>query len=247
MQKTVTKGVTKGVTSSVAGMATPAGLIGAGVDLGADILAEYDIIEKGGAAHTAMSGLGTAAEWAGIGAAVGGPPGAAVGGVAGFLYGAGDALGLFDTPESFGPRLTLEEKREAMPDVYYQRDATRVQRIPPPPPLPLDKSLQRNSITHPSIDVPKYEEIKLHIKPVPETGNTIIPTSTNNGNKEIHIKTDPQDIKLNGTLNLRGQDGKSIDIIDTLSKDKVLLTSLSSMVSNEMKRMSHGSDVSREF
>ena len=91
-----------------------------------------------------------------------------------------------------------------------------------------------------------YEDY-IKINPIPTTGNSSIPTSTNNGNKEIHIKTDPQDIKLNGTLNLKGQDGKSIDIIDTLSKDKVLLTHLSSMVSNEIKRMGHGSDVSREF
>jgi hypothetical protein len=93
-----------------------------------------------------------------------------------------------------------------------------------------------------------YEDYMNSIKPVPNTGpNSTFNTPVNNGNREIHIKTDPQDIKLNGTLNLRGQDGKSIDIIDTLSKDKVLLTSLSSMVSNEIKRMGHGSDVSRDF
>ena len=85
------------------------------------------------------------------------------------------------------------------------------------------------------------------IKPIPEKGLNSKTNVMTNGNKEIHIKTGPQDIKLNGTLNLRGQDGKSIDIIDTLSKDKVLLTSLSSMVSNEIKRMGHGSDVSRDF
>ena len=99
---------------------------------------------------------------------------------------------------------------------------------------------------HTPQEMMSYEDY-IKINPIPTTGNSSIPTSTNNGNKEIHIKTDPQDIKLNGTLNLKGQDGKSIDIIDTLSKDKVLLTHLSSMVSNEIKRMGHGSDVSREF
>ena len=54
-------------------------------------------------------------------------------------------------------------------------------------------------------------------------------------------------ININGTLKLTGDNGQSVDIIELIKKDKTLLTSLSSMISNEIKRMSHGSDVSREF
>ena len=54
-------------------------------------------------------------------------------------------------------------------------------------------------------------------------------------------------ININGTLKLTGDNGQSVDIIELIKKDKTLLTSLSSMISNEIKRMSHGSDVSRDF
>lgn len=54
-------------------------------------------------------------------------------------------------------------------------------------------------------------------------------------------------ININGTLKLTGDNGQSVDIIELIKKDKTLLTSLSSMISNEIKRMGHGSDVSREF
>ena len=54
-------------------------------------------------------------------------------------------------------------------------------------------------------------------------------------------------ININGTLKLTGDNGQSVDIIELIKKDKTLLTSLSSMISNEIKRMGHGSDVSRDF
>ena len=66
-------------------------------------------------------------------------------------------------------------------------------------------------------------------------------------NKNENNKDKTFNININGTLKLTGDNGQSVDIIELIKKDKTLLTSLSSMISNEIKRMGHGSDVSREF
>lgn len=52
-------------------------------------------------------------------------------------------------------------------------------------------------------------------------------------------------ININGTLKLTGDNGQSVDIIDLIKKDKTLLTSISTIILEEIKRMNHGTDVSR--
>ena len=67
------------------------------------------------------------------------------------------------------------------------------------------------------------------------------------GRRDESVNNRDFNININGTLKLTGDNGQSVDIIELIKKDKTLLTSLSSMISNEIKRMSHGSDVSRDF
>ena len=81
------------------------------------------------------------------------------------------------------------------------------------------------------------------IKPVLEKGTNTKYGVMNKTNNDIHIKSDPHDIKLNGTLKLQGQDGKTIDIISELRNNPQMLRSLTNMVSNEMGIIEKGANI----
>lgn len=81
------------------------------------------------------------------------------------------------------------------------------------------------------------------IKPILEKGNNAKYGAVNKTNNDIHLKSDPHDIKINGTLNLKGQDGKTIDIISELKNNPQMLRQVSGMISNEMGVLQKGINV----
>ena len=60
---------------------------------------------------------------------------------------------------------------------------------------------------------------------------------------DIHIKNDPHDININGTLKLQGQDGKSVDMITELKNNPDMMRNLAGMVSNEMSVLQKGANI----
>ena len=62
-------------------------------------------------------------------------------------------------------------------------------------------------------------------------------------NKDVHISSDPQNINLNGTLSLRGENGQQIDLIKELKNNPTMLRNLSDMISNEMGIISKGGNI----
>lgn len=81
------------------------------------------------------------------------------------------------------------------------------------------------------------------IKPILEKGNNAKYGAVNKVNNDIHLKSDPHDININGTLNLKGQDGKTIDIISELKNNPQMLRQVSAMISNEMGVLQKGINV----
>lgn len=81
------------------------------------------------------------------------------------------------------------------------------------------------------------------IKPILEKGNNAKYGAVNKVNNDIHLKSDPHDININGTLNLKGQDGKTIDIVSELKNNPQMLRQVSAMISNEMGVLQKGINV----
>ena len=81
------------------------------------------------------------------------------------------------------------------------------------------------------------------VKPVLEKGNNAKYGAVNKANNDIHLKSDPHDIKINGTLNVRGQDGKTIDLVSELRNNPHMLRQVSDMISNEMGVLQKGTNV----
>ena len=84
-----------------------------------------------------------------------------------------------------------------------------------------------------------------NVKPIPEKGANATYGGVDKANKDIHIKTDPHDIHLNGTLNLRGENGQSVDLINDLKKNPDMMRNLAGMVSNEMSVIQKGVNVNQ--
>ena len=83
------------------------------------------------------------------------------------------------------------------------------------------------------------------VKPIPEKGVSNTYGGVDKGNKNIHIKTDPHDINLNGTLKLQGENGQSIDIVKELRNNPQMMRELTGMISNEMGVLEHGANISQ--
>ena len=81
------------------------------------------------------------------------------------------------------------------------------------------------------------------IKPIPEKGNNSTYGGVGKTNNDVHIKSDPHNINLNGTLNLRGENGQSVDIISDLRKNPDMMRNLAGMISNEMSVIQKGANV----
>ena len=81
------------------------------------------------------------------------------------------------------------------------------------------------------------------VKPILEKGNNAKYGAVNKANNDIHLKSDPHDIKINGTLNLKGQDGKTIDLVSELKNNPQMLRQVSGMISNEMGVLQKGANI----
>lgn len=81
------------------------------------------------------------------------------------------------------------------------------------------------------------------VKPILEKGNNAKYGAVNKANNDVHLKSDPHDIKINGTLNIKGQDGKTIDLVSELRNNPHMLRQVSDMISNEMGVLQKGANV----
>ena len=81
------------------------------------------------------------------------------------------------------------------------------------------------------------------VKPILEKGNNAKYGAVNKANNDIHLKSDPHDIKINGILNLKGQDGKTIDLVSELKNKPQMLRQGSGMISNEMGVLQKGANI----
>lgn len=83
------------------------------------------------------------------------------------------------------------------------------------------------------------------IKPVMEKGGVAAAAEVAKTNSNIHIKTDPHDIKLNGTLNIKGENGQTIDIMKELNNNPRMMRQLADMLTNEMGVLKKGGYVAQ--
>ena len=72
------------------------------------------------------------------------------------------------------------------------------------------------------------------VKPVMEKGMEAKAGEVAKANKDIHLKTDPQDINLNGSLTLKGENGQSIDLMAELKNNPQMKRQLADMLQSEM-------------
>ena len=82
------------------------------------------------------------------------------------------------------------------------------------------------------------------VKPIPEKGTINTYGGVDKSNNNIHIKTDPHDINLNGTLKLQGENGQSVDMVKELKNNPQMMRELTGMISNEMGVLEHGANKS---
>ena len=87
------------------------------------------------------------------------------------------------------------------------------------------------------------------VKPILEKGISTKYGEVNksNNNNNIHIKTDPHDIRLNGTLKIQGQDGKTYDIVNELRNNPQMLRSVTNMIANQMDVIEKGANVTQRL
>lgn len=90
-----------------------------------------------------------------------------------------------------------------------------------------------------------FKNYTTNVKPVLEKGMNNKYGEVNKKNNEIHVKTDPHDVKINGTLNIKGQDGKTIDIVSELKNNPQMLRNVTNMISNEMGVLEKGVNVAQ--
>lgn len=240
----------------IASVATVAGALG---DIGTDALVEKGKIKKGGAAHNLMSGASNALAGAAAGAAIGSiipgigtAIGAVVGGAAGLIKGLWKAGGIqkaFKGVKSFGQKAwkklnSTKGGRAVGNFLKYTTPigitATAVNGIK----NYFKKQKRKNTLSKPkskAIDV--LNKYSAKIKPVMEKGAVNAASQVAKSNKDVHISSDPQNINLNGTLSLRGENGQQIDLIKELKNNPTMLRNLSDMISNEMGIISKGGNI----
>lgn len=250
----------------VASIATVAGALG---DIGTDYLVDSGKIKKGGAAHHAMSagsnllaGAGTGAAIGaalgsfipGIGNAVGAAAGAVIGGTVGVVKGlwkSGAIQQAYGSVKSFAKKSMDKIKNtkvgKAVGNVYnkvknsalgkavgkiFGSDKPKAKPKPKPkPPKPRSSSLEiLNGYT-------------AKIKPVLEKGTINTAGAVAKANNNVHVTTDPHDINLNGTINLKGENGQSVNLISELKHNPQMLRNLTDMVSNEMGVIAKGGNI----
>ena len=208
------------VGGGLASIATVTGEIG---NIATDALVEKGKIKKGGGAHHAMSAGSNALAGAGMGAMIGsflGPIGAGLGAGIGGIIGAVSGLAKSGAFKQAVGKTAKSSKKS----------------------LGIDKT---KSITPRVKSSDVLDQYTSRIKPVVETGVTKASNGVVKPNKEIRIKTDPHDIKLNGTLNIKGENGQTVDLMKELNNNPRMKRQLAEMLENEMGVLSKGGVISQ--
>lgn len=208
----------------IASIATVAGAIG---DIATDSLVAKGKIKKGGAAHHALSAGSNALSGAAMGAAIGSVVpviGTAVGGVIGGVAGA--VRGLW---KSGGIQQAFNGVKK-----FLGVGSSK----PKPKPKPRTHKLKGNAIDILNQYVGK-------VKPVLDKSAVNTAAQVAKTNNDVHVTSDPHDIKLNGTLNLKGENGQTYDLMSELKTNPTLKRQLTDMISNEMGVISKGGYVAQ--
>lgn len=216
----------------------PLGIVGAIGDAATDALVASGKIKKGGVAHNVLSAGSGAASGAAMGAMIGSVIpgvgtliGGAIGGIVGGIKGLVKAGGL----KKIGNAISKAWKRSpagravsAVGKFFGIGKKKKIKKFEAKSKKSADEILKGYSTK---------------VKPVLEKGANSTYGGVNKSNNDIHLKSDPHDVKINGTLNLRGQDGKTIDIVSELKNNPQMLRQVSDMISNEMGVLQKGVNV----
>ena len=250
----------------------PLGVIGAVGDVATDALVASGKIKKGGLAHNAMSGASGALSGAatgamigsiipGIGTAIGAAVGAVVGGIKG-LWKAGGiqkigkgiakvAKKAWGGIKNIGKGIGNLFKKTPVGKAISAFSKTKVGKavgsalgaIGGVFGIGRKKKIKKFEAKSKKSAAEILKGYSTNIKPVLEKGNNAKYGAVNKANNDIHLKSDPHDIKINGTLNVRGQDGKTIDLVSELRNNPHMLRQVSDMISNEMGVLQKGTNV----
>jgi hypothetical protein len=211
------------------GFASIGTVLGEVGDIATDALVANGKIKKGGAAHHALSAGSNALSGAAMGAAIGSiipgigtAIGAAVGGIAGAVKGlwkSGAVKQAYNGVKNF---LGLGSSKSK----------------PKPKPKPRAHKLKGNAIDILNQYVGK-------VKPVLDKSAVNTAAQVAKTNNDVHVTSDPYDIKLNGTLNLKGENGQSIDLMNELKNDPVMKRQLSEMIRTEIGVIGKGGYVAQ--
>lgn len=238
--KTAMKGAAKIGGKLLAGVAKggPLGIVGAIGDAATDALVASGKIKKGGVAHNVLSAGSGAASGAAMGAMIGSVIpgvgtliGGAIGGIVGGIKGLVKAGGLKKIGKAISKAWKRSPVGRAVGAVGKLFGIGKKKKI---------KKFEAKSKKSAEEILKGYSS---RVKPVLEKGANSTYGGVNKANNDIHLKSDPHDVKINGTLNLRGQDGKTIDIVSELRNNPHMLRQVSDMISNEMGVLQKGVNV----
>lgn len=102
---------------------------------------------------------------------------------------------------------------------------------------------KQNKLKSSSLDI--LNQYVGKVKPVLDKGAINTAAQVAKTNNDVHVTSDPHDIKLNGTLNLKGENGQSYDLMTELKNNPTLKRQLTDMISNEMGVISKGGYVAQ--
>lgn len=102
---------------------------------------------------------------------------------------------------------------------------------------------KQNKLRSSSLDI--LNQYVGKVKPVLDKGAINTAAQVAKTNNDVHVTSDPHDIKLNGTLNLKGENGQSYDLMTELKNNPTLKRQLTDMISNEMGVISKGGYVAQ--
>lgn len=108
-----------------------------------------------------------------------------------------------------------------------------------------DKNKLAKSVKPRTKSIDLLNQYTAKIKPVMEKGGVAAAAEVAKANSNIHIKTDPHDIKLNGTLNIKGENGQTIDLMKELNNNPRMMRQLADMLTNEMGVLKKGGYVAQ--
>jgi hypothetical protein len=208
------------------GFASIGTVLGEVGDIATDALVANGKIKKGGAAHHALSAGSNALSGAAMGAAIGSiipgigtAIGAAVGGVAGAVKGLWKSGAIKQAYKGVKNFLGLGSSKPKKPKAKI------------------------NTLKGKGVDLLNRYVGK--VKPVLDKSAVNTAAQVAKTNNDVHVTSDPYDIKLNGTLNLKGENGQTIDLMNELRNDPTMKRQLSEMIRTEIGVIGKGGYVAQ--